>query len=220
MNPSDRDEIVREIHRLQRLLDQVQDHLSALATSADQDERARDVLTRASVDEAYAELEIAKRIPTADAWQAIRKATAAVGRLGPDLPEDGATRRSYPWPAVRLTLFVSASAASLSALRVVQDVARQLGPRVSFEVCDVSRDPDRAERAGVVFAPVLRIERAGHDPVAIFGGLDHRERLLERLVGAGLPAGEDGAGETSGHGARTTAGGDPLSGGLPRADTD
>ena len=92
MNPLDRDQLVGEIHRLQKLLDQVQDHLSALAGSADEAERSRDVLTRACVDEAYAELELAKRIPSADAWQAIRKATAAVGRLADAEPEEARSR--------------------------------------------------------------------------------------------------------------------------------
>jgi hypothetical protein len=219
MNPSDRDEIVREIHRLQTLLDQVQDHLSELAASTDQEERARDILTRACVDEAYAELEIAKRIPGADAWQAIKKATAAVGRLG----DSGASGRGAMPPShlgfgLRLSLFVSASGPSLRALRVVQDVARRLGPRVSVEVCDVARDPARAERAGVVYTPVLRIERAGRDPMTIFGSLDQPERLLERLADDGLLLDETGAFEASG--ARTTASGDPLSGGAPTTDTD
>jgi hypothetical protein len=182
MKPIDRDQLVGEIHRLQTLLDQVQDHLSALAGSADAEERSRDILTRACVDEAYAELELAKRIPSADAWQAIKKATAAVGRLADPKTEP----RAY-LPAVRLTLFVSMSAPSLRALRVVQDVATRLGHRASVEVCDVARDPGRAERAGVVFTPVLRIERAGAAPVTIFGALDHREQLLERMIRAGLP---------------------------------
>ena len=207
MNPFDREQIVSEIQRLQKLLDQVQDHLAALAGSADEAERSRDVLTRACVDEAYAELELAKRIPTADAWQAIKKATAAVGRLaGPD-PEVG--RRAY-LPAVRLTLFVSTSAASLRALRVVQDVATRLGDRASVEVCDVARDPARAERAGVVFTPVLRIERAGAAPVTIFGALDHRQQLLERLMQAGLPV-EQGSDTGSGaDGAASVISGSPT----------
>jgi hypothetical protein len=212
MKPIDRDQLVGEIHRLQALLDQVQDHLAALAGSADEAERSRDILTRACVDEAYAELELAKRIPTADAWQAIKKATAAVGRLG-GTPEERRLRAHLP--AVRLTLFVSASAASLRALRVVQDVVRRLGHRASVEVTDVTRDPARAERAGVVFTPLLRIERAGAAPVTIFGALDHREQLLERLMRAGLTVeGEAGAltpdtlDEDRVSGARPTAGKD------------
>ena len=94
---------------------------------------------------------------------------------------------------MRLTLFVSRSGPSLRALATVQHVVRRLGERVSVDVCDVSRDPDRAERAGVVFTPVLRLERAGLDPVTIFGALDDHERLLRRLVQAGLPLDADGS---------------------------
>jgi hypothetical protein len=215
MNPFDRDQLVDEIHRLQKLLDQVQDHLSALAGSADEEQRSRDVLTHACVDEAYAELELAKRIPSADAWQAIKKATAAVGRLaGPDPAEAG---RAY-LPAVRLTLFVSPSPASVDALRVVQDVATRLGRRASVEVCDVARDPGRAERAGVVFTPVLRIERAGAAPVTVFGALDHGEQLRERLAQAGLSA-EQGSAAGSASPPGTESAEDSTSG-WPIADKD
>jgi hypothetical protein len=215
MNPFDRDQLVGEIHRLQKLLDQVQDHLTALASSASEAERSHDLLTRACVDEAYAELELAKRVPSADAWQAIKKATAAVGRLAG--PDPGEARRAY-LPAVRLTVFVSTSSASLRALRVVQDVAARLGHRASVEVCDVARDPGRAERAGVVFTPVLRIERAGAAPVTVFGALDHREQLLERLMLAGLSV-EQGseAGSASPPGAESA---EDFTSGSPTADRD
>ena len=210
MKPIDRDQLVGEIHRLQALLDQVQDHLSALAGSADAEESSRDILTRACVDEAYAELELAKRVPSADAWQAIKKATAAVGRLADSRTEEPRSRGYLP--AVRLTLFVSASAPSLRALRVVQDVATRLGHRASVEVCDVARDPGRAERAGVVFTPVLRIDRAGASPVTIFGALDHREQLLERMIRAGLPL-EPESGTSDARGTGTD--GEAFSAGLP-----
>jgi hypothetical protein len=213
MNPIDRDRLVGEILRLQTLLDQIQDHLSALAGSASESERSRDLLTRASVDEAYAELELAKRIPSADAWQAIKKATAAVERLADGEAEE--KPRAY-LPAVRLALFVSASAASLRALSVVQDLVRRLGGRASLEVTDVTRDPARAERAGVVFTPVLRIERAGASPVTIYGALDHREQLLARLTRAGLAVDPD---VTTGA-PSLEPGGDAVSGGPPTTDRD
>lgn len=215
MNPFDRDQLVDEIQRLQTLLDQVHEHLSAVASSASEAERSRDVLTRACVDEAYAELELAKRIPSADAWQAIKKATAAVGRLADPDPDEA--RRAY-LPAVRLTLFVSTSSASLRALRAVQEVATRLGHRASVEVCDVARDPGRAERAGVVFTPVLRIDRAGAAPVTIFGALDHSEQLLERLIRAGLPV--EAESETSAAGATGTDGPGAVTSGSPTRDKD
>jgi hypothetical protein len=211
MSASDRDEIVGEIQRLQNLLDEAQARLSALAGALPDGEDARDdVLAQASVDEAYAQLEIAKRIPSADAWKAIQNATSAVGRLA----QTGRGRvpgPAYAGPIVRLTLFVSRSGPSLRALTTVHDVVRRLGDRVSVDVCDVSLHPDRAQRAGVVFTPVLRLERAGLDPVTVFGALDDHERLLRRLVQAGLPL--DAAAAASGDG-------DAISGEGPTADTD
>jgi hypothetical protein len=222
MNPSHRDEIVGEIHRLQKLLDELQKRRTAPPADAPAEEGARgEVLAQARLDEAYAQLEIAKRIPTADAWQAIQKATSAVGSLG---KADGgrAAPASYNGPLIRLTLFVSVSGPSLRAVTTVHDVVKRLGDRVSVEVCDVSRDPGRAERAGVVFTPVLRLERAGLDAVTIFGALDDRERLLHRLVQAGLPLDADGAAPhpSSEIPAAPAEGADPLSAVEPTADTD
>lgn len=211
MSISDRDEIVGEIQRLQNLLDEAQARLSALPPTPPDGEDARDdVLAQASVDEAYAQLEIAKRIPSADAWKAIQNATSAVGRLADTggVPVPGS---AYAGPIVRLTLFVSRSGPSLRALTTVHDVVRRLGDRVSVDVCDVSRHPDRAERAGVVFTPVLRLERAGLDPVTVFGALDDHERLLRRLVHAGLPL--DPVAAAAGDA-------DAVSGEGPTADTD
>jgi hypothetical protein len=222
MSASDRDEIVAEIQRLQNLLDEVQARLSApLAAPPDADDARDDVLAQASVDEAYADLEIAKRIPSADAWKAIQNATSAVGRLAVSKDVGRPSRSPYAGPIVRLTLFVSQSGPSLRALANVQDVVRRLGDRVSVDVCDVSRAPDRAERAAVVFTPVLRLERAGLDTVTIFGALDDHERLLRRLVHAGLPLDEAGAG--SGKSEVSTASGDGVdafSAAGPTADTD
>jgi len=210
MSDSDRDEIVCEMQRLQDQLDELQGRLSALGSEGLGGEDARhEVLAQASVDEAYAQLEIAKRIPSADAWKAIQNATSAVRRLAETGGVGGALRSTYAGPIVRLTLFVSRSGPSLRALATVQHVVRRLGERVSVDVCDVSRDPDRAERAGVVFTPVLRLERAGLDPVTIFGALDDHERLLRRLVEAGLPL--EGAG---------SAAAGSISDEVPRADTD
>jgi hypothetical protein len=222
MNPFDRDQIVGEIQRLQRLLDEVQRRLSAPVRDAPGEEGARDdALVQARVDEAYVHLEIAKRTPSADAWKAIQKATSAVGSLTPPGRGGATADPFYAGPIVRVTLFVSASAASLRALTTVEQVVRRLGDRVSVEVCDVSRDPDRAERASVAFTPVLRIERAGLDTVTIFGSLDDRDLLLRRLVRAGLPFEGDGAAphaaETS---AATAADANSLSAEKPTTDTD
>ena len=222
MNPIDRNQIVGEIQRLQRLLDEVQQRLSAPARDPPGEEDARDdALVQARVDEAYAQLEIAKRTPSADAWKAIHKATSAVGSLAPPSRGGGTAGAFYAGPIVRATLFVSASGASLRALTTVEAVVRRLGDRVSVEVCDVARDPDRAKRAGVAFTPVLRLERAGLDPVTIFGSLDDRDLLLRRLVRAGLLLDAEGtapsASETS---AATAAGADSLSGEKPTTDTD
>src|SRR3982074_1016912 len=84
MSPLHRDQIVGEIQRLQRLLDEVQRRLCPPARDPPGEEGARDdALVQARVDEAYAQLEIAKRTPSADAWKAIQKATSAVGSLTP-----------------------------------------------------------------------------------------------------------------------------------------
>ena len=176
-----------EIERLQALLEDVEKRLASAGTQAEGAAEVREggALIQARVDEAYAQLEIAKRVPAADAWQAIQKATAAVRRFHDSSRDEGGAR--YSGPLVRLTLFASASGPSLRALAAVDAVTRRLGERVSLDVCDVSRHPERAEQAGVVFTPVLRIERAGRDPVTVFGALDDRARLIARLAGAGLP---------------------------------
>src|SRR5690349_17502697 len=127
-----REELVQEIHRLQGLLDEVQRRLSSM-TGALQSQAAGDVLVQARVDEAYAQLEIAKRTPTADAWEALQKATAAARpferrRAPRPLP------RPHSVPALRLTLFASMSGPSLRALRAVDEVARELGDRVTIDI--------------------------------------------------------------------------------------
>jgi hypothetical protein len=223
MTASERDQIVGEIERLQNLLDELQARLSALAAQSPTPEDARDdVLAQASVDEAYAQLEIAKRIPSADAWKAIQNATSAVGRLAGSNDARRPSGSPYAGPIVRLTLFVSQSGPSLRALATVQDVVKRLGDRVSVDVSDVSRDPDRAERAGVVFTPVLRLERAGLDTVTIFGALDDHARLLRRLVHAGLPLDEAVASSRSRSEVSTASvdGVAVFSGAGPTTDTD
>ena len=221
MNSFHRDQIVGEIQRLQRLLDEVEQRLSAPAREPPGEEDARDdALVQARLDEAYAQLEIAKRTPSADAWKAIQKATSAVRSLTRPGRGGGTAGAFYAGPIVRATLFVSASGASLRALTTVEDVVRRLGDRVSVEVCDVSRDPERAERAGVAFTPVLRLERAGLDPVTIFGSLDDRDLLLRRLVRAGLPFDADGAASAWETSAAPAAGADSLSAEKPTTDTD
>ena len=209
-----RDELIREIQRLQGLLDEVQRRLLSV-TEELQGGKGADVMVQARVDEAYAQLEIAKRGPTADAWQALQKATAAVRPF-----ERRRTPRAAPrppsMPSLRLTLFTSMSGPSLRALRAADEVARQLGDRASVDICDVARDPERAERAGVVFTPVLRVECAGRDPLTIFGALDDPRRLLERIICAGL-APEGGTGTAAGVPAAESD--DALSGGEPREGT-
>jgi hypothetical protein len=212
---SGRDELVQEIHRLQGLLLDVERRLASEATGPEREQEApaRDPLLQARVDEAYAQLEIAKRVPAADAWQAIQKATEAVGRF-----QDGPSREAgaaYAGPQVRLTLFASVSGPSLRALSAVDAVRRRLGDRVSLDICDIARQPERAEQAGVVFTPVLRIERAGCDPVTIFGALDDRARLIARLEAVGLPVGPEPSVEPA-----TSAGEGPLSAGRPTTDKD
>ena len=214
---SGRDELVREIHRLQGLLLDVERRLASEATGpeSEQEAPARDPLLQARVDEAYAQLEIAKRVPAADAWQAIQKATEAVGRFRDGSRREAGGAAPYAGPLVRLTLFASVSGPSLRALRVVDAVTRRLGDRVSLDICDIARQPERAEQAGVVFTPVLRIERAGCDPVTLFGALDDRARLIARLEAVGLPVGPEPPLEPA-----TSAGEGPLSAGRPTTDKD
>jgi len=213
---SGRDELVLEIQRLQSLLEDVERRLASAAARAEEaaEASARDHMLQARVDEAYAQLEIAKRVPAADAWQAIQKATEAVRRFQDGGRSEGLRAAAYSGPLVRLTLFASASGPSLRALSAVDAAMRRLGDRVSLEVCDVTRHPERAERAGVVFTPVLRIERAGCDPVTVVGALDDRARLIERLAWAGLPV----ESETSAEPAASDDG--SLSAGEPTAGTD
>jgi hypothetical protein len=212
---SGRDELVREIQRLQTLLENVDKRLTSEAASPSDgtEPRRRDDMLRPRVDEAYAQLEIAKRVPEADAWKAIQKATDAVRRF--EVGASDAAGASDGGPLVRLTLFASASRPSLRALSALDHAMRRLGDRVSLEVCDVARQPERAEQAGIVFTPVLRIERAGHDPVTLFGALEDRERLLTRLTRAGLPVRTDSA-AAAGDGDGDVG----LTAAAPTADTD
>jgi hypothetical protein len=68
------------------------------------------------------------------------------------------------------------------------------------------------------FPPSLR---AGLDPVTIFGALDDHERLLRRLVQAGLPLDADGSAPGPAEASTVISDdADPISGEGPTADTD
>jgi CheY-like chemotaxis protein len=88
---------------------------------------------------------------------------------------------------VHLTLFVSpGSPTSLRALRNYEQVAAGFDAGgVELEVCDVSREPEAAERDQVVFTPTL-LKRSPEPPVWIVGDLSDHDVVASLLEVCGL----------------------------------
>ena len=96
--------------------------------------------------------------------------SAAVGRQG----------------SAELVLYVSPdSRASLKARANLAAILERYGnEKVRFEVCDVSREPLRAEADRILYTPTLVLKSAS--PAWIVGDLSNHEAVVQLLRTAGL----------------------------------
>jgi len=87
--------------------------------------------------------------------------------------------------AAELVLYVSPdSHASLKARSNLAAIVGRYGPgQVRYEVCDVSRDPGKAEADRILFTPTLVLKAAA--PAWIVGDLSNHAAVVQllRLVG-------------------------------------
>ena len=85
-----------------------------------------------------------------------------------------------------LVLYVSpGSHASLKARTNLAAILERYGSeRVRFEVCDVSRDPTRAEEDRILFTPTLVLKAA--TPAWIVGDLSNPAAVVQMLRTAGI----------------------------------
>jgi len=92
-----------------------------------------------------------------------------------------------PQAAPALVLYVSPdSHASLKARTNLAAILERYGPaRVPFEVCDVSREPSRAEADRILFTPTL-VLKAKASPAWIVGDLSNHEAVVQLLRTAGI----------------------------------
>jgi hypothetical protein len=86
-----------------------------------------------------------------------------------------------------LVLYVSPdSHASVKARTNLAAILERYGPaRVSYEVCDVSREPTRAEADRILFTPTL-VLKAKASPAWIVGDLSNHEAVVQLLRTAGI----------------------------------
>ena len=86
-----------------------------------------------------------------------------------------------------LVLYVSpGSHASLKARTNLAAILERYGAdRVRFEVCDVSREPTRAEEDRILFTPTL-VLKAAATPAWIVGDLSNPAAVVQMLRTAGI----------------------------------
>ena len=84
-------------------------------------------------------------------------------------------------------LYVSADSSHTAAARrnCEELLARFDHRRVLFEVCDVSKHPDRAEDDGICFTPVL-LKRRPLPRAYVIGDLSNTTALVDLLVSCGV----------------------------------
>ena len=89
--------------------------------------------------------------------------------------------------AADLVLYVSpGSHASVKARTNLAAILERYGAeRVRFEVCDVSREPTRAEEDRILFTPTL-VLKAAATPVWIVGDLSSPAAVVQMLRTAGI----------------------------------
>jgi hypothetical protein len=109
--------------------------------------------------------------------RAKRKAATRVAR----------TRLRAPADPIELVLYVSAS--SRYALAARRNCAAVLSSfdksRLRFEVCDISREPERAEEDAVCYTPML-VKRRPLPRTCVLGDLSNSEALVTLLRTCGL----------------------------------
>jgi hypothetical protein len=96
-------------------------------------------------------------------------------------------RRAGDVPSVDLVLYVSASSRyTHTARRNCEALLAQFDPRrLRFEVCDVSRNPERAEEDAVYFTPML-VKRAPLPRTFVVGDLSNAAAVVELLESCGV----------------------------------
>jgi|SRR5215468_5976657 len=89
--------------------------------------------------------------------------------------------------SVELVLYVSAASPyGAAATRNCESLlARFDSKHVRLEVCDVSRDPDRAETDGICFTPVL-LKRYPLPRIYILGDLSNTTAIVDLLASCGV----------------------------------
>jgi two-component system response regulator GlrR len=109
------------------------------------------------------------------------------------VPGDAAKRRSPARsradasPPIELVLYVSPfSRYAQTAQRNCEDLlARFDRTRVKFEVCDVSRNPERGDEDSVCYTPML-VKRSPLPRTYVLGDLSNTEALVGLLQSCGL----------------------------------
>jgi len=96
-------------------------------------------------------------------------------------------------PKIDLVLYTSpASEKSLRAIRAIQRVLELYDEaQISFAICDLSTDPDRAADDSVVFTPTL-VKRGPGPRTWIVGNFDHADLLVDLLDVTGVDRKRDG----------------------------
>ena len=90
-------------------------------------------------------------------------------------------------PRIELVLYVSAASShTMTATRnCAALLARFDQRRVRFEICDVSKHPDRAESDGICFTPVL-MKKLPLPRAYVVGDLSNTAALVDLLASCGV----------------------------------
>jgi len=99
----------------------------------------------------------------------------------------GGSSSSNDTPRVELILYVSAASSYAAAARRNCEtlLSRFDRGRVTFEICDVSQHPDRAERDGICFTPVL-LKRLPLPRTLVIGDMSDSVALADLLISCGV----------------------------------
>ena len=90
-------------------------------------------------------------------------------------------------PRIELVLYVSAASSHTAAATRNYEalLSRFDHRRVRFEICDVSRHPERAETDGICFTPVL-LKRLPLPRAYVVGDLSNAVALMDLLASCGV----------------------------------
>lgn len=99
----------------------------------------------------------------------------------------GAKASAVAQPRVELVLYVSASSShTAAATRHCETLLARFDRRhIQFEICDVSKHPDRAETDGICFTPVL-MKRLPLPRAYVLGDLSNTSALVDLLASCGV----------------------------------